>query len=126
MSAIFEVNQTELEAVLNEFEILRKNVTSEMVPATQKFMGTIQDMAIDLTHFISHNLQSGWNITSSGTGNTMTVKLFNPVEYAAEEFSRPGVKESVGTEHDVRPAIQDATLADIETVVFNAMTKGLR
>lgn len=126
MSAVIDVNQAQIDAVVNEFDKLKTNITSKIAPATQKFMGEVQDVAIDLTHFISHNLQSGWGVQSSGVGQTISVKLVNVVEYAEEEFSRPGIREDVGTPHDVRPAIQDKASAGIEGVVFNAVIDGLR
>lgn len=126
MSATFDIDQNQLAIILNEFNLLEINLTSEVKPATESFMGTVQDTAIELTHYITHALQSGWQIKSSQTGSAITVTLYNPVDYAREEFERPGSKKSTGTPHDIRPEIQDMASAGIENIVFGAVIKGLK
>jgi len=125
-NASIEINQAQLNAVVAEFERLKKNMTSNVRPKTIDYMDGVWDYAIERTHWITHELQAGWKLTDTQNANTINVLLSNQVPYAQEEFERPGVKESVGTEHDVRPDIQDFALSGIERAVFNALTEGLR
>lgn len=125
MSAAFEVNDAQVQAVIQEFIKLQANLQTNVPAETEKYMNDVWDFAIDETHYITHSLQQGWHVVATRSGGTVNVKLINETEYAKEEFDRPGDKKGVGTPHDVRPAIQDYTLANIEQVVFKALTQGL-
>lgn len=125
MSAAFNVNQAQLDAVMQEFIKLQANIQTNVPSEAERYMNGVWDFAIDETHYITHSLQQGWHVVATRSGGSVSVKLINETEYAKEEFDRPGEKKGVGTPHDVRPAIQDFAMADIEQVLFKALTQGL-
>ena len=112
--------------VLSEFEKLKSNMETAVRPALTTNMNGLREQAEELTHYISHRLRSGWAVSDSHTGQTINVKLYNNTEYAETEFDRPGNKESVGTPHDVRPDLEAMAEGNVESWVFEAITKGLR
>jgi len=126
MSAIFDVNETQLIAVIEEFTKLSINLSTGIRPPVVSQMNNISGLAEARTHFITHRLQHAWFVKDQQRADGVTVQLLNETEYAQEEFDRPGVKASVGTPHDVRPELADIANLTMEATVFNAIVKGLR
>ena len=126
MSVVMEANQSQINAVISEMTKLKENMTTGIRPPLTEFMGNVRDIAEQATHIVEGRLQRSWAVADTQTSGGVNVKLFNEVPYAEEEFDRPGVKNSVGTPHDVRPEINDFAVGFVEGVVFEAITRDLR
>lgn len=126
MSVVIEPNTSQIGSVISELTKVRTNITTGIRPAVARQMEYVKSVAVDETHFITHVLQEGWQVQENVSGTTYSITLFNPVSYAQEEFTRPGVKKSTGTLHNIMPQLLDLTNSTMEQTVFGAVTKDLR
>jgi hypothetical protein len=125
MSVDISMDQGQLGAVITELRRVQSNISGEIRPRTVNFMNSVMGIAEGMTHKISGTLARSWGVKDEQKPDGIIVTLFNQVSYAEQEFDRPGVRDDVGTPHDVRPELEDLAFRNIETVVYDALTEGL-